>query len=125
VRLISSGYPVCGVGTALLAAGHASASSAARIDIHNFKYAPATLTVRVGTTVTWTNHDEDPHTVTSATGAFTSAGLSHDETFAQTFTRPGTYQYFCEGRRLDDVPSNAGQRGRNESGAGALAGVNA
>jgi len=40
--------------------------------------------------------DEEPHTVTSATGAFSSAGLVNDDTFVQTFTKPGTYQYFCK-----------------------------
>jgi plastocyanin len=80
---------------ALLAAQHASASSSVAVGIKEFAFAPAALTVPVGTTVTWTNHDEEPHTVTSATGAFRSAGLSNEETFAQTFTRPGTYQYFC------------------------------
>jgi len=45
--------------------------------------------------VTWVNHDEEPHTVTSGAGAFSSAGLVHDETFVQTFTKPGTYQYSC------------------------------
>ena len=53
------------------------------------------LTVPVGTTVTWVNHDEEPHTVTSETGAFSSAGLVHDDTFVQTFTKPGTYRYSC------------------------------
>jgi plastocyanin len=80
---------------ALMAAQHASASSAVAVGIKEFAFAPAALTVPVGTTVTWTNHDEEPHTVTSATGAFRSAGLSNEETFAQTFTRPGAYQYFC------------------------------
>lgn len=65
------------------------------IQIGDFKFTPPILTVRMGTTVTWTNRDEETHTVTSATGAFGSTGLSHEETFAQTFTRPGTYQYFC------------------------------
>jgi plastocyanin len=46
-------------------------------------------------TVTWTNHDEEPHTITAAAGAFGSAGLSHEETFTRTFTDRGTYRYFC------------------------------
>jgi plastocyanin len=80
---------------AMLTAGHAPASTAVDVGIQNFKYAPPVLTVPVGAVVTWTNHDEEPHTVTSATGTFSSAGLSNDETFTQTFSRPGTYQYFC------------------------------
>jgi plastocyanin len=86
---------VAGLALGAVTAAHASAASSAAVGINEFKFAPAVLTVPVGTTVTWINHDEEPHTVTSATGAFGSAGLSNEETFAQTFTRPGTYAYFC------------------------------
>ena len=85
------------VGLALAAstAVHALGASSTAVGIKEFKFAPAALAVRPGTTVTWTNHDEETHTITSATGVFGSAGLGNDETFAQTFTRPGTYEYFC------------------------------
>ena len=76
----------------------ASAVPAARppvVDIEDFTFGPSVLTVPVGARVTWTNHDEESHTVTSVTGAFASTGLAHEETFAQTFTRAGTYAYFC------------------------------
>jgi len=79
----------------VLAASQAPAAHPPAVDIHDFKFGPPALTVPVGARVTWTNHDEETHTVTSATGAFGSTGLGHDETFAQTFTRPGTYAYFC------------------------------
>ena len=82
------------VGVTLIA-GRAPAASGIAVGIKDFKYQPTTLSVPVGTTVTWTNHDEETHTVTSATSAFTSAGLGHDEAFAQTFKRAGTYTYFC------------------------------
>ncbi len=81
--------------TALLLGADALAATPPTIGIKEFKYAPPTLTVPVGTTVTWVNHDEEPHTVTSATGAFSSAGLVNHDTFMQTFRKPGTYQYFC------------------------------
>jgi plastocyanin len=92
-----------GWGAGLLAAaslaGFAGTQAAAlpspTIGIKDFQYAPAMLTVPVGTTITWINHDEEPHTVTSATGAFASAGLLTEDTFAQRFTTPGTYQYAC------------------------------
>ena len=71
------------------------AASPARVDIKDFKYGPPRLTVPVGAQVVWTNHDEEPHTITSATGAFGSTGLSHEETFTQTFSKAGTYAYFC------------------------------
>ena len=81
---------------ALLVTGtRAPAAGPPRVDIKDFQYGPSELTVSLGTRVTWTNHDEEPHTITSATGAFSSTGLSHDETFTQTFTRPGRYAYFC------------------------------
>jgi len=86
---------VVGVMTLLIGV-HALAATPPRIEIKEFKYGPPTLSVPAGTTLTWVNHDEEPHTVTSATGAFGSAGLVNDDTFAQTFTKPGTYQYFCK-----------------------------
>ena len=80
-----------------LALGSSSAAVGrpADVGIKEFKFAPAALEVSAGTTVRWTNHDEETHTITSTTGAFASRGLSNDETFSQTFTKPGTYQYFC------------------------------
>ncbi len=65
------------------------------VGIKEFKFAPAALEIPRGTTVTWVNHDEETHTITSATGAFASSGLGNDERFSQTFTRPGSYEYFC------------------------------
>jgi plastocyanin len=70
-------------------------SAGPRIEIKEHKYSPATLTVPVGATVTWVNRDDDVHTVTSSAQAFTSRGIDTDETFTYTFTKPGTYAYFC------------------------------
>jgi plastocyanin len=84
-----------GVVTAVVLATRVSAATSTAVDIKDFKFSPASLTVPVGTTGTWTNHDEETHTITSTTGAFSSAGLSDGDTFARTFTQPGTYQYFC------------------------------
>ena len=85
------------VGTSLVAlAAWASAAPAPRtLEIQHFKFSPPTVTVAPGTTVTWVNHDEETHTVTSATGSFTSEGLDHEQTFKHTFATPGTYTYFC------------------------------
>ena len=80
---------------AWLTGGPALAATSKTVGIKEFKYAPPTLTVSLGTTVRWVNRDEEPHTVTSATGAFASTGLVKDDSFAQTFTKRGTYQYFC------------------------------
>ena len=84
-----------GLAAVLVAASHAPAARPVRVDIKDFKYGPPQITVPVGEKVTWTNHDEETHTITSATGAFSSTGLGHDETYTQTFTKPGTYAYFC------------------------------
>jgi plastocyanin len=66
------------------------------VDIRDSRYLPPTLTVPVGSTVRWTNRDEETHTVTSATGRFGSLGLDLDETYTYTFTAPGTYSYGCD-----------------------------
>src|SRR6266487_5230935 len=61
------------------------------VKIDNFSFGPATLTVPVGTSVTWTNRDDIPHTVVSTEGAFKSKVLDTDEKFAYTFGKAGTY----------------------------------
>ncbi|SRR6266545_100452 len=87
---------------AVLALSAFSAAPAARaedatitITIDNFTFDPPNLTVKAGTTVTWLNRDDIPHTVASATKLFRSKALDTDDTFAFTFTSPGAYDYFC------------------------------
>src|SRR3989454_6475864 len=67
------------------------------IKIDNFSFGPATVTVSVGSTVTWTNRDDIPHTVVSTDDpkVFKSKVLDTDEKFSFTFTKAGTYPYFC------------------------------
>lgn len=65
------------------------------VAIQNFAFAPATLSVKVGTTVTWTNRDEEPHTVAAQNGSFHSPGMGTGATYSFTFTRPGSVDYFC------------------------------
>ncbi len=65
------------------------------VKIDNFNFTPTTLTVAAGTTVTWTNSDDVPHTVVSDDKVFKSKVLDTDEKFSYTFTKPGTYPYFC------------------------------
>jgi plastocyanin len=72
-----------------------SALASAQVKIDNFSFAPQTLTVPVGTTVTWTNRDDIPHTIVSTDGVFKSKVRDTDETFSYTFTKAGTYNYFC------------------------------
>jgi plastocyanin len=69
--------------------------AAAEVKIDNFSFGPATLTVSAGTTVTWTNRDDIPHTVVSDDKVFKSKVLDTDEKFSYTFSTPGTYPYFC------------------------------
>lgn len=84
-------------------ASHSSQGAAAApvtgnaVAIKNFAFSPATLKVKVGTTVTWTNQDTDAHTVTSAGagGPLHSAALATHATYRYTFTKPGTYAYLC------------------------------
>jgi plastocyanin len=64
------------------------------VTIDNFTFAPAQLTVKAGTTVTWTNRDDIPHTVVSA-GKFRSKALDTDDKYSFTFTSAGDYTYFC------------------------------
>jgi plastocyanin len=70
-------------------------AKSAEITIDNFSFAPGTFTVAVGTTVTWINHDDIPHTVVSTDGVFKSKVMDTDEKFSYTFTKAGTYPYFC------------------------------
>lgn len=65
------------------------------VAIKNFAFSPVVVTVRVGTTVTWTNSDQDAHTVTATGGVFKSATLNTGDTFRYTFTKPGRYDYLC------------------------------
>ena len=65
------------------------------VAITDFKFNPATLTVPVGTTVTWTNQDEEPHTIAAKDGSFHSPGMDTHGTYSFTFTTPGSYDYIC------------------------------
>jgi plastocyanin len=67
-----------------------------RVNITGFAFAPKMLTVPVGATVIWTNRDEEPHVVVSAGALFkSSAALDTGESYGTTFTKPGTYAYYC------------------------------
>ena len=72
-----------------------STTSTAEVTIDNFSFRPQTLTVAVGTTVTWTNRDDIPHTVVSDNGVFKSKARDTDEKFSYTFDQAGTYPYHC------------------------------
>jgi plastocyanin len=75
------------------AAGDASASTV--VTAHEFMFAPASLTIPAGATVTWTNKDEEPHTIVSESGLFRSGAIDTNESFSFKFEKPGTYHYAC------------------------------
>ncbi len=97
VLLVALGLGIAGMG-----AGKGSFTASAQqnpepteVKIDNFSFGPGTLTVPVGTTITWTNRDDIPHTVVSTEGVFKSKVLDTDEKFSFTFSKAGSYPYFC------------------------------
>jgi predicted lipoprotein with Yx(FWY)xxD motif/plastocyanin len=77
------------------AAGGQAAGQTVKVDLKNFAFAPKTLTVAPGTTVVWTNGDSAAHTVTADDGSFESGNLNHGATFKFTFSKAGTFAYYC------------------------------
>lgn len=89
------GMGTIAVGQRNFLAGAQQKTETTEVKIDNFSFGPGTLTVPVGTTVTWTNRDDIPHTVVSTDGVFKSKVLDTDEKFAYTFGKAGSYPYFC------------------------------
>ena len=84
-------------GLLLLALSRPGFAADAAVTIDNFSFTPAEITVDAGTKVTWTNHDDIPHTVTDAVNPKTikSPPLDSDEKYSRVFDKPGRYEYFC------------------------------
>jgi plastocyanin len=86
---------------ALLVAGSTATGATwaadAQVTVDNFTFSPPTLTVPAGTKVTWINHDDIPHKIVGRDdpAGLNSPVLDTDESFSQTFGKPGTYAYFC------------------------------
>jgi len=97
--LLLMGALCCAIGglpPARAAGASASKTRTQQVEIRNFAFAPKSLTVSPGTRVVWTNHDEEPHVVTSAGSQFPSSkGLDAGDSYAVTFSKPGTYAYYC------------------------------
>ena len=72
-----------------------AAASPLEVRVDNFTFGPDALTVPVNSTVTWVNKDDLPHVIASNDGVFKSKALDTDDKFSYTFTKPGTYAYFC------------------------------
>ncbi|HTN72258.1 MAG TPA: cupredoxin family copper-binding protein [Methylomirabilota bacterium] len=76
--------------------GAEKATAGNEVIIDNFEFTPASLTVSVGTTVTWTNREDEAHTVNSTTDAFKSPPMDTNDKFSFEFKAPGTYPYYCK-----------------------------
>jgi plastocyanin len=93
---------LCALGLVVLLWGAAAGPSPAAapdaptiVLARDFMFAPTALKVTAGSTVTWTNKDDEPHTVVSDTGLFRSGAMDTDESFSFKFDKPGTYHYAC------------------------------
>ena len=82
-------------GTSASVTASASPVTGDAVNIDNFAFVPATLTVAAGSTVTWTNRDEEPHTVVANDGSFHSPGMGSQATFSDRFATAGTFDYIC------------------------------
>ncbi len=82
-------------GSSRMPANAESSAANADVKIDNFSFGPQIVIVPVGATVTWTNHDDIPHTVVSTEGVFKSKVRDTDEKFSYTFAKAGTYPYYC------------------------------
>jgi plastocyanin len=85
--------PILGAMLAFAAVAAQDATDVVTID--NFTFSPKPLTVAVGTTVKWVNHDDIPHTVVEKNTTFRSKALDTDDSYSYTFTSAGTFDYFC------------------------------
>jgi plastocyanin len=83
------------VGSPTVTASNPPSSANVGVKIDNFSFGPQTVTVPVGATVTWTNGDDIPHTAVSTDDVFKSKVMDTDEKFSYTFTKAGTYPYYC------------------------------
>lgn len=83
------------LGMTLIATITIARAQSAEVKIDNFTFTPPQVTVKAGSTITWTNADDIPHTVVAKERQFRSKALDTDETFSFTFTTPGVYEYFC------------------------------
>ena len=89
---IAAATPICAVAGE---SGHQAVAKIATITIDHHAFAPATLTIAAGTTVTWKNSDDSPHTVREKEKVFGSGPLDTGDSFSYTFATPGEFPYFC------------------------------
>ncbi len=95
MRITASLFTAAFLATTLMAGAALRAAQPSQVLIKDFMFVPTTLTVKAGTTVTWANKDEEPHTVFSDTGLFRSNAMDTGEAFSFKFDKPGTYHFLC------------------------------
>ena len=93
-RLAARAALAAALGFAALGVARAAGPEAS-VRIDNFSFSPVPITVAAGTTVTWKNADDIPHTVRAVDGSFHSKAMDTDDSYSFTFTKPGVYSYFC------------------------------
>jgi plastocyanin len=91
----ATAMPVAMLLSAFVLPAGAESTPAAAVGIDNFTFNPQQLTVKTGTTVTWTNKDDIPHAVAAVGRQFRSKALDTGDAYSFTFTTPGSYAYFC------------------------------
>ncbi|MBM3157664.1 MAG: hypothetical protein FJ004_10335 [Chloroflexi bacterium] len=96
ILLIALMWTGCGGSTTTPTPTTTPANGQASVNMSGLTFIPQTLTVTVGTTVTWTNNDSSAHTVTSNSGAFESGNMARDAKFSYTFNQAGTFDYYCK-----------------------------
>ena len=92
---IATALAVMLLGAPRVVAAQPAPAAAAEVEIDQFAFVPQRISVKAGTTVTWINEDDAPHTVASSNKLFKSNALDTGDKFSFTFTTPGTYAYFC------------------------------
>ncbi len=86
---------IVGTGIVMVIGNRMAAAADAQVIIDNFTFSPTPLNIKVGTTVTWVNHDDIPHSIVCPTLKLHSHPLDTDDSFACKFDRAGTYDYLC------------------------------
>ena len=93
--ILTCGFALAASGNALnTSANNSGTATGKTVTIGNFKFTPKNVTIKAGSEVTWVNK-EGTHTVTADDGSFQSPNLSAGKNYTHTFTRPGTYRYYC------------------------------
>jgi plastocyanin len=109
--------PVAGSSTTVSAASSASVSADDNTSGDNF-FAPSSITIQVGGTVTWSNDGQVTHTVTANSGSFDSGDLNPGQSFSHTFTQSGTFPYYCQPHRFVGMKGTVTVQAADSSGGG-------